>query len=174
MGRELRRKQAKKEGKSVREAQKMAKDKPLSMKAFITIVISLILCFVLLYILTGIFVTKDIKWFDKKDNTTTNDGNSISNKILGVDALRQSESEYYVYFYDPSNEESLVSSKVNSLSVVYRVDLSDSFNSNFIGDNSGIVSDINDLKVSNPTIIKVVNGDITNIYSGANEINSIS
>ena len=170
MGRELRRKEAKRNGKNVREVQKLNKEKPMTMKTFITIIVTLIVFFIILYILTGIFITKDIKWFEKKDTTDTTE-NTISNKILGVDSLRQAEEEYYVYYYDTTNENSDINSIVNSLSEkVYRVDLHDDFNSNLIGEPSGEVSDISQLKVSDPTIIKVVSSTITEFYNGVEQI----
>ena len=170
MGRELRRKEAKRNGKNVREVQKLNKEKPMTMKTFITIIVTLIVFFIILYILTGIFITKDIKWFEKKDTTDTTE-KTISNKILGVDSLRQAEEEYYVYYYDTTNENSDINSIVNSLSEkVYRVDLHDDFNSNLIGEPSGVVSDISQLKVSDPTIIKVVSSTITEFYNGVEQI----
>ena len=170
MGRELRRKEAKRNGKNVREVQKLNKEKPMTMKTFITIIVTLIVFFIILYILTGIFITKDIKWFEKKDTTDTTE-NTISNKILGVDSLRQAEEEYYVYYYDTTNENSDINSIVNSLSEkVYRVDLHDDFNSNLIGEPSGVVSDISQLKVSDPTIIIVVSSTITEFYNGVEQI----
>lgn len=173
MGRELKRKQAKREGKNVREVQKKDRDKPMKPQTFITIIVSLILCFIILYILTGIFITKEIKWFQSKENENTS--NTIANRILAVDALRQAEEEYYVYFYDSTEEDVTISSKVSELSKVYRVDLSDDFNSNYVADtSSGIVENISDLKVIDPTIIKVVSGAIKEIYSGKIEINSMS
>lgn len=171
MGRELRRKEAKRNGKNVREVQKLSKEKPMTMKQFITIIVVLLVFFVILYILTGIFITKDIKWFDKKDNNATDNVSTISNKILGVDSLRQSEEEYYVYYYDTTNENSDVTSTVNNLTTkVYKVDLHDAFNANIVGDPSGIVSDISELKVADPTVIKVVNSTITEYYTGVEQI----
>lgn len=38
---------------------------------------------------------------------------------------------------------------------------------------SGIVDDISDLKVENPTIVKVSNKKIIEFYSGSEEVNSI-
>ena len=164
MGRELRRKEAKRNGKNVRDIQKLSKEKPMTMKQFITIIVVLLVFFVILYILTGIFITKDIKWFDKKD-TTTDNVSTISNKILGVDSLRQSEEEYYVYYYDTTNENSDVTSTINSLTTkVYKVDLHDAFNANIV------VSDISELKVADPTVIKVVNSTITEYYTGVEQI----
>lgn len=169
MGRELKRKQAKRDGKNVREAQKKSQDKPLSLKTFIIIMVVLIVFFIILYLLTGIFVTKEIKWFNndsKVDNIV-----EVNNKILATDSLRQVEEEYYVYYYDTTDEDNEVSSLLSSLSdEVYRVDLHDDFNSNFIGEPSGIVENINDLKVTNPTLIKVSSEKIVEFYSGDVEI----
>ena len=171
MGRELRRKQAKREGKNVREVQKLNQGKPLSPKTFITIMILLVVFFIVLYILTGIFVTKEIKWFSKND--TEDSVTEIENKILATDSLRQVEEEYYVYYYDITDEDSDVANALYSIDEkIYRVDLNDAFNSNFVGEPSGVVSDINDLKVSNPTVIKVSSEQIVAFYSGAEEITS--
>ena len=169
MGRELRRKQAKRDGKNVREVQKKIKDKPLSPKTFITIIIVLLSFFVILYLLTGIFITKEIKWFSNNNNEEQIV--EIQNKILATDSLRQTDEEYYVYFYDTTKENTEVANALYSIKEkIYRVDLNDAFNSNFVGEPSGIVENINDLKVSNPTIIKVSYEKITELYSGKDEI----
>jgi len=171
MGRELRRKQAKRDGKNVREVQKKNKDKPLSPKTFVIIMCTLILFFVFLYILTGLFITKDIKWFSNNNNEDT--VIEIENKILAAESLKQAEEEYYVFFYDTTAEEDL-SGKLGLLSnKTYRVDLNDAFNSNFIGEPSGKVKDIKDLKVSNPTLIKVSSEKIVEFYSGKEKIEAV-
>lgn len=170
MGRELKRKQAKREGKNVREVQKNSQDKPLSPKTFVTIIIVLLLFFVILYIITGLFITKEIKWFDKKESTTE-ENTTIDNKILAKDSLRQSEEEYYVYYYDTTKEDSTISNIIASLtSKVYRVDLHDDFNSNYIGENSGIVDNIDDLKVKEVAVIKVSSSKIVSYYGSLEEI----
>lgn len=171
MGRELNRKQAKREGKSIKEIQKKNQDKPLELKTFIIIIVSLLLCFIIIYILSGIFITKEIKWFDKKEDNVQKT-NNIVNRILAQDSLRQTESTYYVYYYESQNEDASISSVVNKIdSKVYRVDLSDDFNSNFKStSSSGIVNNISDLKVLSPSVIKVVDGVMTEFYSGSEEI----
>lgn len=169
MGRELKRKQAKRDGKNVREIQRMNKEKPLSPRVFIGIVVILLLFFVTLYLLTGLFITKEIKWFNK--NYNDDELIEIENKILAADCLKQIEEEYYVYFYDTKNEDSEVTDTLYSLmDKIYRVDLNDDFNSNFVGEPSGIVENISELKVSNPTIIKVSSEKIVAFYNGADEI----
>ena len=169
MGRELKRKQAKKDGKNVKEVQKKTQEKPLSPKAFVGILIMLLLFFVLLYIITGLFITKELKWFN--NGSKNDDVVEIENKILATDSLRQVEEEYYVYFCDTTDEDSEVTNILYSIpDKVYRVDLHDDFNSNFVGESSGIVENISDLKVSNPTVIKVTSERITAFYSGAEEI----
>lgn len=172
MGRELKRKQAKREGKNVREVQKQNENKPLSPKVFTMILVGMLAFFICLYIITGVFITKDLKWFNNSGNANVNEGANIENKILAVDSLRQMEEEYYVYFYDTSKEEdSEVSNLISSSSLkVYRVDLNDAFNSNFVGEPSGIVSSIENLKVSNPTVIKVSSEKIVAFFDGKDDI----
>lgn len=169
MGRELKRKQAKREGKNVREVQKKSKDKPLSPKTFITILVVIFLFFAILYIITGIFLTKEIKWFENSKEETETD--TITNKILASDSLRQTEEDYYVYYYDTKENNSDIENSLYSIEEkIYRVDLNDEFNSNFIGEPSGKVENINDLKVSNPTLIKVSSEEIKEFYSGKEQI----
>lgn len=171
MGRELRRKQAKRDGKNVREVQKKRQGKPLSMKTFAIIMVLLAVFFVILYILTGIFVTKELKWFSKNDNEESTV--EVENKILATDSLRQTEEEYYVYFFDTTDEKTEVKNSLYRVKEkLYRVDLNDAFNSNFVGEPSGEVDNIEDLKVSNPTLIKVSGEEIVEFYSGVEEITS--
>lgn len=172
MGRELKRKQAKREGKNVKEVQKQNKEQSLKPKTFIVILIILLIFFVFLYIITGLFVTKDLKWFDKKPIDEENV--EVTNKILAVDSLKQVEENYYVFFYDTTDEEDTLSSSLSLLTEkVYKVDLNDAFNSNFIGEPSGKVKDIKDLKVSNPTLIKVSSEKIVEFYSGKDKIEAV-
>lgn len=176
MGRELKRKQAKREGKNVREVQKKKQEvenNSVTLNKLIILVICMILLFCTLYLVTGLFITKDIKWFSK-NSSSTEEKNSVDNKILASEVLKQSEEEYYVYYYDPSDEDSSVSSIISSLNEeVYRVDLSSDFNSSYIGESSGIVERIEDLKVSNPTVIRVESGKIVEFYNGALEIEKL-
>ena len=172
MGRELRRKEAKRSGKNVKEAQKLSYDKPISTRNFIIIIIALIILLVITYVLTGVFATKDIKWFSKKTNEEETN-NIVKNRILASESLKQLDENYYVYYYDTTKEDYEITNIVDGLSdPVYKVDLHDDFNSNFIGESSGIVDTIDDLRVSNPTVIKVSSEKITAFYT-AEEIKEL-
>ena len=168
MGRELRRKQAKREGKNVREVQKKRTEKPITPKTLVIIMCLLLVFFIVLYILTGLFVTKELKWFGKNNEETITE---IENKILAVDSLKQSEDEYFVYYYDPKEEDTEIANSIyGTIEKIYRVNLNDAFNSNYIGEPSGVVDNIENLKVSNPTLIKVSFGKIVEFYSNTDDI----
>ncbi|MGN1311888.1 MAG: hypothetical protein ACI4U4_02605 [Bacilli bacterium] len=172
MGRELKRKQAKKEGRNIKEVQTKNKDlNTMKPKTLFIILGVLVLFCVILYFITSIFITKDIKLSNNKNNNDNEEVTNINNKILASDSLRQTEEIYYVYYYDTTNEDSSITSIVTNLEdKVYRVDLNDAFNSNFVGEPSGIVDNINNLKVKDPTVIKVESEKIVAFYNGSEEI----
>ena len=169
MGRELRRKQAKRDGKNVREVQKKMKNKPLSPKTFMVIMAFLVIFFVILFLLTEMFITNKSKWFG--NNSGEENIVQIENKILAADSLKQTEEEYYVYYYDTEEENAEIQNKLYSVKEkIYRVDLHDAMNSNFVAEASGIVDSIENLKVSDPTLIKVSSEKIVEFYTGKDEI----
>lgn len=173
MGRELKRKEAKRSGKNVKEVQKLNKEKSMTPKGFSVIMIAVVLVLLFTYLFTGIFATKDIKWFSKNNDEDSEETTGINNKILASDSLKQVEENYYVYYYDTTDEDVEMTGVVTSLSsIVYRVDLHDDFNTNFVGEASGVVDSIEELKVANPTVIKVSSGKIVAFYSGE-EIKSL-
>ena len=165
MGRELKRKEAKRSGKSVKEVQK--KDNSISSKNLLIILGVLLVLFALTYLLAGIFATKEINLFKKETKETEETNNNIRNRILAQDSLKQLDETYYVYYYDSANEDSEISDVVSKISEeVYRVDLNDDFNANFIGEPSGVVDNLEDLKVKDPTVIKVSSSKIVEYYRG--------
>lgn len=175
MGRELKRKQAKIEGRNVREVQKVKQERSeLKPKTLLVILGFMIGFFVILYLVTGLFITKDIKWLSKdKSSSDSEEVTSIENKILASESLSQKDDTYYVYFYDTSNEDSDITNTLYLINdKVYRVDLHDGFNSNYVGEPSGVVDDVKDLKVSDPTVIKVSSGKIVDFYAGKDKIKS--
>lgn len=170
MGRELRRKQAKKEGKSLKK-ENITED--YSLTKFVKVSVIVILSAVFLYLVSAIFITKEINLFGK-NNTTNTTNQTVSNAILAKSIFNQSEESYYVYFYDfnesNNNINTIVSSKLSE-SKVYRVDTSSSFNSKYVSDTSNrSATTLDDLKVVKNTLIKIEGDTITMYLEGEEEI----
>ena len=171
MGRELRRKQAKREGKSLKNEE--IKEEYNVKKIVITCVIVLV-SIGLVYLISAVFITKELDWFSKeevKENTS-----SVENSILASAIFKQKEDEYYVYFYDFNEDnnmyKNIVSSKLSSKKV-YNVDTSSGLNSNYVSDVSNKkATGLDDLKVINDTVIKIVGDTIVEYYE-KDEINNI-
>lgn len=172
MGRELRRKQAKKEGKSLKN-ENITED--YSLTKFVKVSVIVILSAVFLYLVSAIFITKEINLFGK-NNTTNTTNQTVSNAILAKSIFNQSEESYYVYFYDfkesNNNINTIVSSKLSE-SKVYRVDTSSSFNSKYVSDTSNrSATTLDDLKVVKDTLIKIEGDNITMYLEGEEEISN--
>lgn len=171
MGRELRRKQAKKDGKSLKQ-ETLVEENQIKKLVIITFVLVVIIC--LIYLISALFVTKELDWFSKKDNETTN---LVTNTILASEIFKQKEEEYYVYFYDYNDEDSQISSIVSSKlseNKVYKVDTNSALNSRYVSDNSNKdAKTISDLKVKSPTVVKISGEVITEYYEGNEIINNL-
>ena len=168
MGRELRRKQAKKEGKSLQPEIK-EEEKLIKKLIIITAILVFIICTI--YVLSALFITKELDWFDKKEEETKE--TLAKNTILASEIFKQKEEEYYVYFYDFNEKENQVTSAVNaklSSKIVYKVDTSSALNNKYISDQSNkSAKTLEDLRVKAPTVIKI-NGDQISEYYEDNEI----
>lgn len=163
MGRELRRKQAKREGKSLKNEEVVEEYKTSNI---IKLSIIVLLSLGVVYLLSALFLTKELDWFDKKEDTQETD--VVKNSILAKSAFSQSEEEYYVYFYSFKDEDSdianIVSSKLSD-SKVYRVNTASAMNSNYVSETSNKnAKTLDDLKVVPNTIVKISNGTIIKYY----------
>ncbi|CDE95657.1 unknown [Clostridium sp. CAG:914] len=171
MGRELRRKQAKREGKSLKSEE--IKVEYNVKKIVITCVIVLV-SIGLVYLISALFITKELDWFSKEEVKENTSG--VENSILASAIFKQKEDEYYVYFYDFNEDnnmyKNIVSSKLSSKKV-YNVDTSSGLNSNYVSDVSNKkATGLDDLKVVNDTVIKIVGDTIVEYYE-KDEINNI-
>lgn len=173
MGRELKRKQAKKEGKNLKkELYDMNTNNDNQIYKFVKMMITLVIIFAVLYIVVGIFITKEIDFSGNKDNEVTD---SVSNKILASSIFNQKEEEYYVYFYDFENMNNTIESTLTSKlkdAKIYRVNTKDALNQNYVTEESGNKSakTLEDLKVVDNTLIKIVNNEIVSYYETKDEI----
>lgn len=139
------------------------------------ICIAVIIIFAILYLVVGLFITKEIDLFKDKDNESTD--TTTSNAILANSVFDQKEEEYYVYFYDFNNENTNIATSIVNISsnyTVYKVDTSDILNKNFVVEENSNKSatNLDELKVIKDTIIKVSNDKIIEYYEGEQEITS--
>ena len=116
--------------------------------------------FIVAYLIIGIFVTKEIKWFqgdkDTKEVTTIQ-----YTTILAGETFNQNAEEYYVIFSDSegfnyATYQTMISN--NSDKKIYLVDLANPLNKKYISEesNSDVQSAV-DLKVKDNTLIKISN-----------------
>lgn len=165
MGREQRRKYAKKYGKQVEPAT-VTDDK--SLKKYIKIIIVVLLIVGIFYLLSATLITKELG-NTKKDTTTEN---KVDNTILAKNSLRQTDETYYVYYYDFNNKITNIENNISKLDdKVYRVNTSDALNSNFVSETSNpAAKSLEELKVKAPTLIKVENETIIEYYETEDNI----
>ena len=175
MGREQRRKEQKKYKNKVKEND-ITNESFIKISSALKIIIGVGIVILLFYYGLALFVTKEVDLkSNKKDNdTTTESASSVSNPIIAKNTFLQTDEVYYVYYYDFNDEYDSISSSMNNLTdhTIYRVNTKDGLNSNYITEDTGNrkVSSINDLKVKNPTLIKIDNDKVTGYYEGIGEI----
>ena len=151
--------------------------------AVVTFIVALIVIAVLvggLYYVNARFVTKD-KYQGDETTTTTKEVSYDPTIIVADDALKQSETEYMVVFYDKSKDDaSYISSLISGYkgdSKIYSVDLSNKMNSEYYAKDGNVndvlptsIEELKKNKVSNPTLIKVKKGKITEIVRDTKSI----
>ena len=149
MGREQRRKYAKKYGKQPEPAV-VTDDK--SLKKYIKIIVVVLLIVGLFYLLSATLITKELGSTKKENNTET----KVDNTILAKNSLRQTDEIYYVYYYDFNNKLTKIENNISKLdNKVYRVNTSDALNSNFVSEESNpSAKTLEEIKVKAPTLLK--------------------
>jgi hypothetical protein len=176
MGRELRRKQAKKEGKSL-ERENITETNPI--KKYLLNIFVIVGVFAIIYLVSALFITKELDWFNK-DKSEEKEKNNVSNAILASAIFKQSEEEYYVYFYDFNEEEK--DSEITKLvdnnlmgDKVYKVNTKSAMNTNYVSEESNKnAKTLSELKVVSPTLIKISGDTITEYYEKKEIINKLS
>ena len=164
MGRELRRKQAKKDGKSL-ERDEVVEEQHL--RRYVVTLLVIIIVLSALYILSSLFITKELDWF-KKNDVEEQEKEEKKNDILASEVFKQTEEEYYVYFYDFNETENAITADVNAklaYYALYTVNTSSVMNANYVSDvGNKKAKSLKDLKVVPTTLIKITNGVITEYY----------
>ncbi len=175
VGRELRRKEEKK-NKSNNIKKKEELDTSIKGITVLKVVGAIILILLVLYYVLAVFVTKelDVSGGNEGTNDTGTQTSSVANRILASQIFEQSEEEYYVYFYDFTDEDKSIASAISGKSdmKIYRVDTNSGLNQNYVTEESGnaSVTGLENLKVKNPTFIKISGDQVVDYYEGSNVI----
>lgn len=132
----------------------------MELKKLFIILGVILLIIVALYLIIGIFVTKDIKLFKNKNSNEVTSTIQYR-KILAGETFNMNKEEYYVIFASSKgNYYSLYSSiaEKNTDKSIYLVDLDDSLNKKYISEESNsAVQNASELKVKDNTLIKINN-----------------
>lgn len=178
MGRELKRKEAKKNKKQINNSD-IDFNTNINMMTLLKLVFFVILFLLVIYYLLAVFVTKEIDISNKNttaNGDTTENQTAISDKILASNIFNQKDDVYYVYFYDfnSNNEQDDLSNLIseNLDEKVYKVDTGSGLNSKYVTEKEGNTKakSLEELKVINNTLIKIDNDKITEYYEGKNYI----
>ena len=159
-----------KKAKKIKQ-EKYRSEEQTEMIRFIRILIIVIIFVLAIYFLTRIFVTKDL-FNNNDDNETQTVEGTINYNVTSIGSmLNKAEDEYYVLIYNTDDLRAIYYSGLmsnytrgeNALKVYY-ADLKNEINLE--------VSSISDLRVGDLTLVKVSNGQITEILGNEDEIAS--
>lgn len=146
---------------------------PSEVKKTIIIILVAVILLVGMYFLTTLILNRDVEEEKITENTIQYD------EILAGSSFEQSEDEYYVIYYDSTNEYSTVSSLVSSYQLnggdikLYSVDLSNGMNKKYITDGDIVTSDASSLRVKENTLLKFNNGEVSETITDLSEIMEI-
>lgn len=176
MGRELRRKEAKKNKKQINNSN-VELDTKINLITLLKLVFFVALLLLVIYYVLAVFVTKEIDISNKEADTkeeVSSTTTGVSDRILASNIFNQTDNVYYVYFYDFSETEDDLSSLIsgNIEDKIYKVDTSSGLNSKYVTEEKGNkdATDISNLKVISNTLIKIDNDKIVKYYEGKNAI----
>lgn len=143
---------------------------PSEVKKTIIIVVVAVVLLVGMYFLTTAILSKDTPEEKITENAIQYD------EILAGESFNQGDGEYYVIYYDSSNEYSTISSLIssyqlnNSDSKLYSVDLANGMNKKYITDGDVVTTNASSLKVKDTTLLKFENGKVTDTITDITEI----
>lgn len=169
-------KRIEKEKRQLRKLEEKSIDGNLKTGLIITLCV---IAFVLLMFIFTKVKTGEWNLFTKENNITYS-AEIGTTKVLCGSVLNRIDEEYFVLAYNMSDDEAMlyesILDKYSSSSDVlpfYKLDLSNSRNGICTSDNINISNDINELKVNNPTLLKIKNGKIINYYTTYDSIKNI-
>lgn len=146
---------------------------PSEVKKTIIIIVVAVVLLVGMYFLTTVILNKD-----SDDNSKITENAIQYDEILAGESFNQSEDEYYVIYYDSSNEYSVISSLISSYQLnssdtkLYSVDLADGMNKKYVTDGNIVTDNASSLRVKDTTLLKFNNGEVSEVITDINEITS--
>ena len=139
-------------------------------KTIIIIVVAVILL-VSMYFLTTFILNND----DTEEERITE--NTIQyDEILAGQSFNQSDDEYYVIYYDSTDEYSTIGSLISSYQLnntdvkLYSVDLSNGMNSKYVTDSDVVTDNASSLKVKDTTLLRFEDGEVVETITDLDEI----
>ena len=150
------------------------REMPSEVKRGIIIVVVAVLVVLFMYFLTTRILAKD----DSSNEDKVRENAIQYDEILAGESFNKT-GEYYVIYYDSTDQYSSISSLISSYQLnnkdvkLYSVDLSDVMNKKYITDGNIVTKDASSLKVKENTLIKFNNGKVDEVITDMNEITSI-
>lgn len=144
----------------------------------IKIVVGVVLTFALIYLLAALF-TGEINLKKEKESEPT----IQYVEILAERTFKQKDSDYFVLYYDFEDEATVglfdtVFESLKETASAYKVDLSKKFNANYLVEDSKNVDttpeNLEELKVKNPTLIRIKDGKVDKFVNGVENIKNYS
>ena len=181
MGRELRRKEEKRNKHKNNTQKQVDIDTGINGITLLKVCSASVLVLFVVYYILAVFFTKEIDISEKDSNnngssntSSNNVASNVSNLILAQNIFNQKEETYYVYCYDFADEDENVANAINSKTdiTIYRVDTKSSLNNKYVTTESGnrSASNLEELEIKNPTLLEISGDRITKYYEGRNEI----
>ena len=145
---------------------------PSEVKKTIIIIVVAALLLVGMYFLTTLILSKDTEEEKVTENAIQYD------EILAGESFNQGDGEYYVIYYDSSDQYSTISSLISSYQLnnsdtkLYSVDLSNGMNKKYVTDVDIVTDDASSLRVKANTLLKFEDGEVTETITDTNKITS--
>ena len=154
-------------------------DESYSLKYKIIVVLCVIIFLALFYLLAVHITNKNSSSSSSNDTKETSTTSDYSERLFGS-SFNRSESEYLVIYYDKGNSDLFselntavtdYSTKDDSLTI-YTVDMSSMYNKAYVTeeDTNKSPSNIDELRINGPTLIKITNGEVTSYVEGTESI----
>lgn len=150
------------------------REMPSEVKRGIIIVVVAVLVVLFMYFLTARILAKD----DSSNEDKVRENAIQYDEILAGESFNKT-GEYYVIYYDSTNQYSSISSLISSYQLnntetkLYSVDISNGMNSKYVTDGKIVTKDASSLRVKDNTLIKFNNGKVEDVITDIEEITSI-